>query len=411
MKVKFHYGKLDLTDTSGIDMVICPSDRDLSGSGGLDGLIHHAAGAALEKELAALRPIETGKAVTTSGGDLPVKHIVHAAVPAHSEDITVLVKCYSAILWEAGRFDRRENVAITLIGTGVCGWSVQESMQALWTAVLDYQREHGSPYFGFANIEQLTLYYPKEAHQTVYPYTRRRSQAFFTVPGQWGARGDPHFWYDLMFHFDDPAFDKLTLREFVHEIQRYFHWKSGEWLSEQTKLYLEEYAHGGMSSGYISGFMAQIGIPLLCHNLVELELEGTDKGRFIVLVELHSFHPVKYPLRLPYDLLEELEFLRTPSHSMNEKIRIALDEKNLYFLSIYHYKGNSLLIDRYVLDVEAAFDSHYEFDEKGCKAICKPMGYLPSAIGNALRKYLENNGGAALESLVKSVCTKQYHYD
>jgi len=321
MKIVFHYGKIDLNQLAGIDAIVCPTDRHLSGAGGLDQAIRNAAGPELTAELQG-KSLETGEILLTGGHGLGTDWIIHTAVPlcAKPGELEPLRQCYRRILtvfsaeYLTKNGPKPRTCAITLLGTGHCGWTYEDSMAALWAEILDFAH-FVSPYFGGAWLEELRIYYPEDAHKAVWPYENRASQAFFNPPDQWGTRGDPHFWFGLMRYFDDPRFNRIKIPDFIAEIQRFFHEKTGEYLSGSTQVYLEEYAHGGMTSGWISGFMAEIGIPILCSNLVELGFLRDMRAHFVVPVELHCTHQEVYRLKLPYDLLPELERLKQPAHA------------------------------------------------------------------------------------------------
>ena len=424
MKIQFIYGKINLQTLQNIDVLISPTDESFSASGGLDQAIRAAAGPDLAAALHC-RHLDTGHVLLTEGFNLGVKHIAHAAIPRRrmlnlnklSGKENPLQECCQKILGTIGAPGGGPNAqilcktaAVTLLGTGHCGWTYQESMEALWQAVLAYHRNHGSAYFGKGQLEKLLIYYPQEAHEAVYPYMYRASQAFFRAPDQWGWRGDPYLWYDLMEHFDDPKFNRIDLRAFIGEIQRFFHKKAGVWLCSETEVMLEEYAHGGMSSGGISSFMAEIGIPLLCSNLVELGFLEDQKPHFVIPVELQCMHQEKYQLKLPYELLPDLTHLRSKKHEMNDQRRISLDLERVYYLTVHHYHNMPELIDFYSLDVELADDSHYEFSEEKAGRLCRKLGFKPVALGAALSTYLREHGGAALEALVRSVADKEFHY-
>jgi O-acetyl-ADP-ribose deacetylase (regulator of RNase III) len=416
MNIQFVYGKIELEKLQNIDVLICPTDTSCSGSGGLDKAIHQAAGPELKTFLRGKR-LSDGEVLITEAFNLGVKHIVHAAVPkSMPSDICAetLRNCYKNIIWTIGSPYTKtpcKTAAITLLGTSFCGWSYQQSMAALWSVILEYQREHGSSYFGKGTLEKLFIYYPSDAHNTIFGYQYRTSQAFFHAPDQWGQRGDPRLWYALMDHFDNPKFNGITLFDFIKEIQRFFHQKAGIWLCAETQVYIEEWDHGGMSGGGISSFMAEIGIPILCSNLCKLNFCNDKSPSFIIPVNLRCVHTKLYQLLLPYELLPELEHLRNNQYKMNSQKRIALDLEKLYFLTTYHYRNAPDLIDFYSLDVESANDSHFQFSEEASVRICEQLGFKPNAIGAALSTYLKKHGGPALESLIKKFATKEFHYD
>ncbi len=67
--------------------------------------------------------------------------------------------------------------------------------------------------------------------------------------------------------------------------------------------------------------------------------------------------------------------------------RIPLDLDRYYFLSVFYHRGGNVL--KYSLDVEAASDSHYEFDAgsgEKLKKFFSASGSLPEGLANCLLK-------------------------
>ena len=88
------------------------------------------------------------------------------------------------------------------------------------------------------------------------------STIFEEKPESWGLRGDPYFW--------DYLKDQATNLELISSIDleewiKKEHFKlSGKEMTEESMAFVEEFAHGGMSSGGISGsWWIETGIPLL----------------------------------------------------------------------------------------------------------------------------------------------------
>lgn len=97
------------------------------------------------------------------------------------------------------------------------------------------------------------------------------SDIFRERPEQWGLRGDPYFWGDLQteFAFDDIS---ITEKELTDRIFAAFEKKTHKPLTEDSTCYVEEYAHGGMSSGRLSGeWILNSCIPLLQTRLRKLQ--------------------------------------------------------------------------------------------------------------------------------------------
>lgn len=114
-----------------------------------------------------------------------------------------------------------------------------------------------------------------EMKQEVYEIARRLSGKLYISdlmripPKQWGLRGGPYFWEDLKTHF---AFDDLSMgpEELRERIRIFFEMKTGTKLTAEAMPYVKEYAHGGMSSGGVSGeWVLQTCIPLLQKRLLQ----------------------------------------------------------------------------------------------------------------------------------------------
>ena len=93
------------------------------------------------------------------------------------------------------------------------------------------------------------------------------SLIFDIKPKQWGLRGDPYLWDEMQKQCigESVDTDAYGIAEFVSE---YFEKATGMPLTYDAKTHVERFAHGGMSSGYVSGqFWIAKGIPLLIDNL------------------------------------------------------------------------------------------------------------------------------------------------
>ena len=96
------------------------------------------------------------------------------------------------------------------------------------------------------------------------------SAIFEDIPSSWGLRGDPYFWEDLKQHFENYKLP-YSVRDFETEVSKFFYEISGEPLTKDCKVYIAKYAHGGMSSGMVSGsFWLDHGIPLLVERLKKI---------------------------------------------------------------------------------------------------------------------------------------------
>lgn len=66
-----------------VDAIVNAANSTLLGGGGVDGAIHDVGGTAILEECKRIRAtthlngLPTGEAVITTGGDLPVKYVIH----------------------------------------------------------------------------------------------------------------------------------------------------------------------------------------------------------------------------------------------------------------------------------------------------------------------------------------------
>lgn len=406
MEVYFRMGRIDLRKAGDFDVIVCPTDIYCSGSGGLDEQIHREAGPGLKAELK--NKVLAPKDVYVSAGyELGTEYIAHVAVPdcrEGAEKQEALFECYENTLISLGRTDlgrHPESAAITLLGTGSKGWSYEQSMDALWRAIIAYH----SLYRCFGSLKVLYVYYPDDINGAVLDrYTRRASRAFFSRPRDWGARLGMGLWYALMVHFDDPKFNDIPISEFIRETQRYFYGKTGKWLCGDTYVSSAEWARN--CSGVIGPAFANFALPILCSNLCKLGFSWKqDSMSFVIQVALGE-----YQLTLPYESLSALSDLRKKEEEMREKTSFYLLPGQPYYLTSYHYPKERDMVSFYSLDVEEANDSHYHFSPAAAAEICRECGYMPNALGAALKNYLKDMGGEALERMVGKYASEIFRY-
>jgi hypothetical protein len=86
---------------------------------------------------------------------------------------------------------------------------------------------------------------------------------FEEEPYQWGLRGDPHLWRKMREHFSAiPIPESITA--LVNEIEKAFLLIAGKHISSSEHFFVDRFAHGGMSNGYISPeFWRDRAMPLI----------------------------------------------------------------------------------------------------------------------------------------------------
>lgn len=143
MKLAFETG--DITTFRG-DALVNAANSSLLGGGGVDGAIHRAAGPQLLVETRALRAralpqgLQPGQAVSTGGGALGVRYVIHTVGPnrhAGETDPEVLAMCFASCL-ECAHYLKLRTLAFPAIGAGVYGWEAEDVASAARAAFDDF---------------------------------------------------------------------------------------------------------------------------------------------------------------------------------------------------------------------------------------------------------------------------------
>ncbi len=133
----------DITHES-TDAIVNAANSSLLGGGGVDGAIHRAAGPGLLAECKKIReqrgPLPQGKAVTTAGGHLKARYVIHTVGPiwqgGHVNEPQILESCYCNCLEEAER-SACASVSFPSVSTGAFGYPVIPAAQIALRTVVD----------------------------------------------------------------------------------------------------------------------------------------------------------------------------------------------------------------------------------------------------------------------------------
>jgi O-acetyl-ADP-ribose deacetylase len=124
----------DITEQP-VDAVVNAANSTLLGGGGVDGAIHRRGGPAILEECKRIRAtawpdgLPTGHAVSTTGGALPARWVIHTVGPVYAkrEDRSgLLASCHIESLHVADELGAG-TVAFPAISTGVYGYPVDEA--------------------------------------------------------------------------------------------------------------------------------------------------------------------------------------------------------------------------------------------------------------------------------------------
>lgn len=130
--IEFH-GPVDITAET-TDAIVNAANSSLLGGGGVDGAIHRAGGPAIlaecRKIVSKIGSLAAGKAVLTTGGNLPAKYVIHTVGPVYrggdhgeAED---LASCHRECIRLADEH-RLQSLSFPAISTGAFGYPVSEA--------------------------------------------------------------------------------------------------------------------------------------------------------------------------------------------------------------------------------------------------------------------------------------------
>jgi len=115
-----------------VDAVVNAANNHFWMGAGVAGALKARGGQEIEREAMRLGPVEPGRCVITSGGRLPARHVIHAAVMGQdlttSGELIARATRNSLALAENGNLS---SLAFPLFGTGVGGYSIAECSRTM----------------------------------------------------------------------------------------------------------------------------------------------------------------------------------------------------------------------------------------------------------------------------------------
>ena len=130
------------------DAIVNAANPGLMGGGGVDGAIHRAGGSAILEEcrqiVAKQGRLPTGKAVITTGGNLPARHVIHTVGPiwhgGNKGEAALLESAYRESLKLAAEHELT-SISFPSISTGAYSYPVAEAARVAIKAVVSFLTE------------------------------------------------------------------------------------------------------------------------------------------------------------------------------------------------------------------------------------------------------------------------------
>ena len=133
------------------DAIVNAANSELMGGGGVDGAIHQAGGASILaecKEIVSRQGrLPAGKAVITSGGNLPARYVIHTVGPVWygggKGEQELLASAYRESLKLAAE-NNLSSVSFPSISTGIYGYPVDKAAKVAIEAIILFLKQEAS---------------------------------------------------------------------------------------------------------------------------------------------------------------------------------------------------------------------------------------------------------------------------
>jgi O-acetyl-ADP-ribose deacetylase len=121
-----------------VDAIIIAANNDLVLGGGVAGAIRRHGGPAIQRECDAHGPIRVGEAAITGAGELPARHVIHAASMALGGPTTRhSLKSSMDDSFRLARQNSLRTIAIPAVGTGIAGFPIDECARVMASSLRD----------------------------------------------------------------------------------------------------------------------------------------------------------------------------------------------------------------------------------------------------------------------------------
>ncbi len=167
--MKINLRVADITQEN-VWVIVNAANSSLMGGGGVDAAIHEAGGPTILEECKKIRQykypdgLPTGKAVHTSGGNMPCKYVIHTVGPVYPNCGAgcemELAECYENALNIARELEC-DSISFPAISTGVFGYPKRKAARIAYKTVMEYLIRHDVKMevnFVFSSEENLEIF-------------------------------------------------------------------------------------------------------------------------------------------------------------------------------------------------------------------------------------------------------------
>jgi O-acetyl-ADP-ribose deacetylase (regulator of RNase III) len=130
------------------DAIVNAANSSLMGGGGVDGAIHRAGGSTILEEcrriVSAQGKLPPGKAVITTGGNLPAKYVIHTVGPiwngGKSNEAQILASAYRESL-KIAEAKKLTSISFPSISTGAYRYPLEQAAKVALETVISFLKE------------------------------------------------------------------------------------------------------------------------------------------------------------------------------------------------------------------------------------------------------------------------------
>lgn len=135
----------DLVDQE-VDAIVNAANNDLILGAGVAGAIRLRGGPAIQAECDAHGPVRVGEAAITGGGNLPARHVLHAASMQLGGRTTRSALTSSMDnVFRLARENGVKTIAIPAVGTGIAGFAIDECARVMSECLRRAQQQGWEP--------------------------------------------------------------------------------------------------------------------------------------------------------------------------------------------------------------------------------------------------------------------------